>query len=81
MRYRQQKRKSRGFGLKMCCNFYIILEIQSFHRSLITRYHNSSMKIAIINKKTGKFCTCKTGIDSNRFESNKYAGPSMRLSL
>ena len=59
MRYRQQKRKSRGFGLKMCCNFYIILEIQSFHRSLITRYHNSSMKIAIINKKTGKFCTCE----------------------
>ena len=60
MRYRQQKRKSQGFRLKMCCNFYIILEIQSFHRSLITRYHNSSIKTAIINKKTGKLCTCES---------------------
>ena len=60
MQYRQQKRKSQGFRLKMCCNFYITLEIQSFHRSLITRYHNSSIKIAIINKKTRKFCTCES---------------------
>ena len=59
MRYRQQKRKSQGLRLKMCCKFYIILEIQSFHLSLI-RYHNSSMKIAIINKNTGKFCTCES---------------------
>ena len=31
MRYRQQKRKSQGFRLKICCNVYILLEIQSFH--------------------------------------------------
>ena len=61
MRYRQQKTKSQGFRLKMCCNFYVTLEIQSFNRSLITlRYHNLSIKVTIINRKTRKFCTCES---------------------
>ena len=52
------------------------MEIQSFYRSVITRYHDSSTKIAVIHvcTKTLTFRTCKQflidSVDANRFNRN-----------
>ena len=56
--------QSRSFKFKIFFKFYIISEIQSFHRSLITKYHDQSIKTVAMCKKTENL------VKVNRFFKN-----------